>query len=74
MGMFDTVMVPCPTCGKRVEFQSKGGECNLNYYDLDQAPANVLSDINRHSPYTCECGAMFAVRVYTIAIPELICM
>lgn len=68
MGMFDAVKVPCPNCGKRTNFQSKGGDCTLEVYELDQAPADVLSNINRHSPYTCAaCGTVFAVRVQTIA-------
>ena len=71
MGMFYTVMVPCPSCGKRTEFQSKGGDCDLNEYELEDAPADVLSDINRHSPYTCSCGTVFAVNVHTVAAPVI---
>lgn len=64
MGMFDSVMVPCPKCGKLSEFQSKGGDCLLWVYTLDTAPADVLSDVNRHAPNTCdECGTKFAAQV-----------
>ena len=64
MGMFDNVMVPCPECGVKEEFQSKSGECRLDCYELEDAPAEVLTDINRHSPYECEeCGAMFKVQL-----------
>lgn len=69
MGMFDSVMVPCPTCGIEQEFQSKGGGCDLAIYTLADAPPDVLSDINRHAPYTCgECGTKFSatVRVTTV--------
>ena len=55
MGSFDIVKVPCPKCGAVAEFQSKGGQCMLEEYDLENAPADVLMDINRHSPYTCRC-------------------
>ena len=72
MGMFDTVMVPCPKCGKRAEFQSKGGDCRLDVYDLETAPSDVLSNVNRHSPYTCECGTVFAVKVQVIATPVVV--
>ena len=62
MGLFDTVMVPCPTCGTRMGFQSKGGPCRLKTYELEDAPSDVLSNVNRHSPHTCSnCGAQFAV-------------
>lgn len=76
MGMFDSVMVPCPKCGKLSEFQSKGGACILKEYTLGTAPADVLSDVNRHAPNTCEdCGTLFAVQVsltaQAVAVPVL---
>lgn len=62
MGMFDSVMVPCPSCGTVTEFQSKGGDCTLSTYTLEDAPADVLSDVNRHSPVTCaKCNTAFSV-------------
>lgn len=68
MGMFDTVKVPCPVCKTLENFQSKSGDCVLGEYDLDRAPANVLMDVNRHSPYTCRsCGTKFEVEVKFIA-------
>lgn len=64
MGCYDTVMVPCPKCGRKEAFQSKGGDCLLRDFDLDEAPADVLSDVNRHGPATCECcGTLFHVAV-----------
>lgn len=64
MGMFDSVNVPCPKCGTKAEFQSKSGSCVMRVYELDEAPLDVLMDINRHSPYTCrECGCSYAVKV-----------
>lgn len=64
MGCFDTVMVPCPICGAHSEFQSKGGDCLLRTYNLEDAPADVLSDVNRHAPNQCEkCGIWFQVVV-----------
>lgn len=62
MGLYDTVMVPCPDCGHKEEFQSKSGECILSYFELEDCPFDVMIDINRHSPYTChECRTMFQV-------------
>lgn len=66
MGMFDTVLVKCPNCGELNAFQSKGGECLLRTYTLEEAPPDVLSDVNRHSPYTCSCGVELEVRLEPI--------
>lgn len=65
MGMYDTVMVPCPTCGTKHEFQSKSGECLLDIVELDECPDDILANVNRHSPYRCECGAVFEVDIKT---------
>jgi len=71
MGMFDGVLVPCPECGTPHEAQSKSGDCTLRNFNLGDAPAEVLADINRHAPFTCErCGTLFAVEVQCIAIPR----
>lgn len=68
MGMFDTVLVPCPKCGKLAEFQSKGGDCILAVYNLADAPNDVLFDVNRHSPYKCEnCKTLFEVSIKIFA-------
>lgn len=67
MGLYDTVIVPCPQCGHEEYFQSKGGYCFLAEYDLSDCPNNVLSDVNRHSPYECKkCGTLFQVDIPTI--------
>jgi hypothetical protein len=64
MGMYDTIMVPCPKCAERTEFQTKSGECLLHTWNLEDAPADALGDVNRHAPYTCEkCGTIFFVKL-----------
>ena len=69
MGMFDSVMVPCPNCGTTNEFQSKGGDCVLATYSLEDAPFNVLSDVNRW-PVSCRrCGTGYRVEVVATAWP-----
>jgi len=69
MGCFDTVAINCPKCGEGQDIQSKGGLCSLSYYEsLAATPSDVLSDINRHAPFTCEkCGCRFDVKVTTVA-------
>lgn len=59
MGLFDSVMVPCPNCGSKLEFQSKSGDCIMATYELKDTPADVLMDVMRHGPRTCDCGTIF---------------
>ena len=62
MGMFDSVYVKCPACGEILEFQSKGGDCILATYGLEDAPADVMQDVNRHSPRECpNCDSWVAI-------------
>lgn len=62
MGCYDSVMVPCPGCQSPLEFQSKSGDCTLSTYTLEDAPNDVLHDVNRHAPIGCnQCGALVLV-------------
>jgi hypothetical protein len=63
MGMYDTVLVNCPSCGEEAGFQSKSGECILDAFYLKDCPDDVLSNVNRHSPYDCDCGVSFEVDI-----------
>jgi len=63
MGMFDSVWVKCPKCNEENEFQSKSGDCLLSDYSLENCPNDVLQDVNRHSPYECECGCKYSVDI-----------
>lgn len=64
MGMFDTILASCPICGEENEFQSKGGDCFLENYNLEDCPDDVLSDANRHRDYNkCECGALLVIDI-----------
>ncbi len=61
MGMFDSVMVPCPTCKQPVEFQSKAGPCFCDVFDLVNAPAEILTDILNEPNYCQKCGSWMAL-------------
>jgi len=76
MGMFDSVMIPCPKCGNKVEAQTKSGDCILAVYDFpgsgeNPAPDCVMEDVNRHSPCICECGCKFHVNI-TPAVVQIV--
>jgi len=60
MGIFDSVYVTCPDCGKEHEIQSKAGDPYLNRFTLDTAPAVVLADING-AAVSCDCGETLTV-------------
>ena len=70
MGMFDTVVAKCPACGGEVAFQSKGGDCTLDRYDLEDAPQDVLSDTHRLGRHTeCDdCGRGYKIEVKVTAV------
>lgn len=63
MGMLDSVRGICPSCGSYHEFQSKGGPCEMSVHDLDDAPPDVMSDVNRHCPVFCDCGEWLSVDI-----------
>lgn len=70
MGCYETVLVPCPKCGEEYPAQSKGGPCEMATYKLADAPADVLSDVNRHAPFNCDkCGMIFEVAVRGVPVP-----
>ena len=50
MGMFDSVMFKCPKCGHRIEAQSKSGPCDLDVYEQDKIPQDVLESLTIYGP------------------------
>lgn len=61
MSMFDSVLAECPICGTKNKFQSKSGPCQLKVFELDDAPADVLGDVNRHSVVCKKCMIRYKV-------------
>lgn len=61
MGVYDSIWVPCPNCQAPYEAQTKSGPCRMEQFSLADAPADVLKDVNRHAPFTCDCGCEFKV-------------
>jgi len=71
MGMFDTVIVPCPKCGKQLEFQSKAGPCMLKRYNYKSVPPEIANSIDGDSE-TCSCGQFVALEY--AGAPIRVCM
>jgi hypothetical protein len=71
MGLFDTVMVPCPKCGTRAGFQSKGGERKLLTYELNDCPPDVMGDLVHDSATCAQCGSRFRLMIQFLALPVL---
>ena len=63
MGCFDSILVPCPRCGKEFWAQSKSGECEFRTYPLETCPDDVLFNVTRHAPFECDCGCVFEVKL-----------
>lgn len=63
MGMFDTIWAKCPKCYEDLSFQTKGGDRCLENYELDNAPDDAMSNVNRHSPVECKCGNKYEVDI-----------
>lgn len=61
MGLFDSVWVPCPRCGKPVEFQSKALDPCMETFSLADAPAEILFDVMNWPHYCGACGQWFAL-------------
>lgn len=67
MGMFDSVITRCRTCGEQVEFQSNAGACTLAEYSLDDCPPEIAADILGTS-MICKCGDVVTIKGKIISI------
>lgn len=64
MGLYDIVLLKCPNCGQENRFQTKSGPCEMREYLAEDAPSNVLMDINRHAPIECQsCGQNYGAKI-----------
>lgn len=56
MGMYDSVVVNCPDCGKIVEFQSKAGKCEMETYSISSVPTEIALDLDMKKETCSSCG------------------
>lgn len=62
MGLFDSLWVECPKCGKPVEFQSKAlPDPYMQNFSLDDCPSEVLTDVMNAPQYHPACGQWVAL-------------
>jgi len=71
MGMFDSVWIECPHCGKAIQEQTKAGDCCCFSYDLNEAPPILKMDISNYPIECYECGEKFIVRTQTISVSNV---
>ena len=53
MGVFNSVIIVCPWCGREYEAQSKAGTCELSEKLLQQADPVDQVEVARQGPYIC---------------------
>lgn len=72
MGVFDTVVVPCPHCGEKIEEQFKPG--SMNYYTFggsEDIPLEYL-DYFKNQDFVCwKCEKGFKTKVQAIVSCEI---
>jgi len=62
MGLYDSVMVPCPHCGRDVEFQTKADDdAYCRRFTLETASADMLFDIMNEPNHCARCDGWFAL-------------
>lgn len=62
MGLYDSVIARCPSCGAEIEFQTKEGPCQLLLFDLqsEPIPVGIAAALHGQSEL-CRCGAVVRV-------------
>jgi hypothetical protein len=68
MGMFDSLYVDCPQCGKPIEFQSKVGDCACDDFDITNVPAEIALDCKDDIEQCPNCFAEVGLNVQSIVI------
>jgi hypothetical protein len=68
MGMFDSLYVDC-SCGKKVEFQSKAGDCTLARYTISDCPDAIAGDLIDKTEW-CNCGKSLTLRGAVVLLVE----
>ena len=63
MGLFDEVSIVCQKCGAWILEQTKAGDCTMAVYALEDAPAEILADLEGDMIECTECEYMIRIRM-----------
>jgi hypothetical protein len=61
MGLFDSIYAPCAHCGAPLEFQTKAGDCQMDRFEIDTAPAYLLWDVKDDPKHCIKCDGWTAL-------------
>ena len=61
MGMFDSVLLPCPKCYEQIELQSKAGKCAGEVFDSWRVPIKIAEDLSVNPIECSECHRSFEI-------------
>jgi len=65
MGSPDILIVRCPACGAKLEFQSKAGPCQCCTYNIHNVPPEIAVELDTDAT-RCQCGELVRLSVQTI--------
>lgn len=67
MGVYDEVIIDCPSCSEFHMEQTKWGNCSLSCYTIDNAPLAILAGLKEQSDanaLVCEhCAASLKLHI-----------
>ncbi|MCL2610768.1 MAG: hypothetical protein FWE02_03715 [Defluviitaleaceae bacterium] len=66
MGMFNTIKIKCMKCNEIIEHQSKSGSCNLETFELHEAPLADLASLD-NSMICTKCNTEHTIHIDIIA-------
>jgi hypothetical protein len=69
MGMFDYIMVECPSGCGGIEFQSKEGRCALDYVPLMEASDAIKADLLGQAERCPKCSQLVGIAGSVTVMP-----
>ena len=66
MGMFDSVIAECRSCGGEIEFQTEAGPRRFLRYSPEEAPPQIAGGIHGHATRCSGCGKAWEAKVQSI--------
>lgn len=61
MGCYDSVITKCPSCGLKVDFQSKAGDCGMEEFDINSVDPVVAYDLSGTIQKCKDCGHVIKI-------------